>query len=153
MNIAIINGPNLNFLGIRESDIYGTATLEQLNDFITQNAPPSTKLTFFQSNHEGALIDFLQECHYNDCEAIVINPGALTHYSYALRDAISATNLPCIEVHLSNIHAREDFRKKSVTAAVCIAQICGLNAMGYILAIQALKDLKPWGPAPTPPPL
>ncbi|MCL2398935.1 MAG: type II 3-dehydroquinate dehydratase [Defluviitaleaceae bacterium] len=140
MNIAVINGPNLNFLvGVRESKKYGAKSLEDINTVIAQEAKRSgATVAFFQSNHEGELIDYIQECHHNKVEGIVINPGALTHYSYALRDAIEGAGIPCIEVHLVNIHNREAFRHESVTAAVCQGQISGLGPIGYVLAIQAL---------------
>jgi len=139
MNIAVINGPNINFLGIREPNVYGTKSLKDIEELCKQVSDVS--LTFFQSNHEGALIDFIQECYHNKVDGIVINPGAFTHYSYALRDAIASVGILCIEVHLSNIHSREEFRHKSVTAAVCRGQICGLGSLGYVLAIDALKKL------------
>ena len=155
MNIAIINGPNINFLGIREPSVYGTDTLEDINDMITRHferqnserkkqefSPNILTLTFFQSNHEGELIDYIQRCHHNKVDGLVINPGAFTHYSYALRDAISGSGIPCIEVHLSNIHSREEFRHKSVTAAVCKGQICGLGPIGYLLAVEGLMRIK-----------
>jgi len=140
MNIAVINGPNINFLGIREPGVYGTATLDEINAMIVEETKKyhPCSLTFFQSNHEGELIDFIQQCYYDKADGIVINPGALTHYSYALRDSIAGSGIPCIEVHLSNIHAREEFRHKSVTAAVCRGQICGLGPLGYLLAIEAI---------------
>lgn len=139
MNIAVINGPNLNFLGVRESKKYGAKSLEDINTVIAQEAQRfGATVAFFQSNHEGALIDHIQECHRNKVEGIVINPGALTYYSYALRDAIDGVGIPCIEVHLSNIHNREHVRNNSITAAVCQGQICGLGPIGYVLAIQAL---------------
>ena len=139
MNIAVINGPNINFLGIREPTVYGSETLNEINEKLAKEAEKyDVVLTFFQSNHEGELIDYIQKCYHSKVEGIVFNPGAFTHYSYALRDAISGVGIPCIEVHLSNIHNREQFRHKSVTAAACRGQICGLGPVGYILAVKAL---------------
>ncbi|MCL2352203.1 MAG: type II 3-dehydroquinate dehydratase [Firmicutes bacterium] len=137
--IAFINGPNLNFTGIREKAVYGTATLDEINAKIAEEAAGiGAEPVFFQSNSEGALIDFLQACHSDGTDGIVINPGALTHYSYALRDALESVGPPAIEVHMSNIHRREEFRRRSVTAEACLGQICGLGADGYILAMTAL---------------
>ena len=110
-------------------------TLDEINDQIKAEAG-DVSLSFFQSNHEGAIIDYIQQC---GADGIVINPGALTHYSYALRDAIAGAGIPCIEVHLSNVHSREEFRHRSVTAPVCKGQICGLGPIGYILAVEALS--------------
>lgn len=141
MNIAVINGPNINFLGIREPGIYGASSLEDINAQISKAAHEefaNLTVNFFQSNCEGALIDHIQQCYHNKVDGLVINPGAFTHYSYAIRDAIASVGIPCIEVHLSNIHKREEFRHKSVTAPVCLGQISGLGPMGYILAIKAL---------------
>lgn len=138
--IYIVNGPNLNLLGKREPDIYGHESLKDINGWLADTAPEGTRLDFFQSNCEGELIDFLQKAGYKeDTEGIVFNPGAYAHYSIALRDAIAAIPAPVIEVHLSNIHAREEFRHRSVTAGVAKAVITGLGKQGYRLAILALR--------------
>ncbi len=142
--IAIINGPNLNFLGTREPAIYGYETLEtlekRLQDYIT-HIDSDVALDFFQSNHEGDLIDFIQQCYHKGVAGIVINPGALTHYSYALSDALKSVSIPTVEVHLSNIYKRESFRSHSVTAEACIGTIAGMGFVGYELALQALLTL------------
>jgi len=138
MHILVIHGPNLNLLGEREKDIYGNMTLEDLNLEITQYAwQKGIQVECFQSNHEGELIDFIHENRKNT-NGIVINPGALTHYSYSLYDAIKGVNIPTVEVHLSDIHSREDFRKKSVTAPACIAQISGKGKMSYLEGVATL---------------
>lgn len=140
MKIAVVNGPNLNFLGIREPHIYGHETLEDLKHKLLQIGQTKTdlELVFFQSNSEGELIDFLQQCYYDHIDGIIINPGALTHYSYALADAIKSISLPTIEVHISNIYQREAFRSHSVTAASCIGCITGLGFEGYRVALDVL---------------
>jgi len=139
--VAVIHGPNLNFLGIREPEVYGHTTLEQLNNLIAWEAQQlRMDVIYFQSNHEGVLIDFIQQCHANKVEGIIINPGALTHYSYALRDAL--TCFVVVEVHLSNIYKREPFRHTSVIAPVCLGQICGFGVQGYLLALTALHNHK-----------
>ena len=140
MNILIINGPNLNLLGKREPSIYGHETLEDINKMIAQEAVElGMKTEFFQSNHEGAIIDRIHEA-MGVIDAIIINPGAYTHYSYAIRDAISSVDIRTIEVHLSDIHSREDFRKVSVLKDVCVNQITGLGYKGYIQALHELAD-------------
>ena len=142
MKILFIHGPNLNLLGKREPEIYGTATLEQINVRIQEYAITKNVTTeFFQSNHEGEIIDRIHSAAaYGEqpCDAIVINPGAFTHYSIAIRDAIQGVGLPAIEVHLSNIDAREAFRRESVIAPVCRGRISGLGGNGYLRAIDAL---------------
>ena len=141
-NVLVIQGPNLNFLGIREPEVYGKMTLDELNGEIEQYArTKNMDVRFFQSNHEGALIDFIQENH-TWAHGIVINPGAFTHYSYALRDAIAGVDIPTIEVHLSDIHKREDFRKISVIQPVCIKQISGLGKESYFRGIDVLSEQK-----------
>ena len=140
MKICIINGPNINFTGIREKGVYGSRTYDEMNEYIKNKLiDKDVDLEFFQSNYEGGIIDKLQKCYFDGVDAIVINPGAFTHYSYAVKDAISSVNIPTIEVHLSNIHKREEFRHKSVTASSCMGQMCGFGEDGYILAVMALK--------------
>ena len=140
MKVCIINGPNINFTGIREKGVYGTKTFEEMSESIKKRcAEIGVEAEIFQSNYEGAIIDKLQQCYFDGIDGIVINPGAFTHYSYAVKDAISSVNIPTIEVHLSNIHKREEFRHKSVTASSCMGQMCGFGEDGYILAVMALK--------------
>jgi len=134
--ICIIHGPNLNMLGIREPHIYGSATLDDINAGLAALGERfGLETEFFQSNHEGLLVDKIQECFEEGFSGIIINPGALTHQSYVLRDAIASVPIPCIEVHLFNIYAREEFRHKSLTAPVCIGQISGLGEEGYFAAL------------------
>ena len=136
--IMIINGPNLNMLGVREPDIYGRETLDTLMEKISDKADKlGVQAEFFQSNIEGEIINTIHKCH-NNFDGIVINPGAFTHYSYAIRDALASVSAPAIEVHISHIHKREEFRHKSVTAAECTGQICGLGTDGYLYALEAL---------------
>lgn len=137
--ILIIHGPNLNFLGIREKEVYGNLSFDTLNELLIKTGEEiGFNVEIFQSNFEGALIDKLQEAYFDKVDGIIINPGAYTHYSYALRDAISSVNIPTVEVHLSNIHKREEFRHISVTAPSCMGQIVGFGINSYILGIHAL---------------
>lgn len=142
MIVHVINGPNLNMLSKRDPKIYGAQGYDEMVDEIKKwSEERSIKVVFFQSNHEGKIIDYIQKLH--DEDGIVINPGAFAHYSYALRDALEIFKGPKIEVHISNIFNREEFRSHSVTAAVCNGVISGLGWKGYILAIQSMFiDLK-----------
>lgn len=140
--ILIINGPNLNFLGIREPSIYGSRTYQDLVDMITEyGVEKGIETECYQSNHEGAIIDKIQEAFLAGIQGIVINPGAYTHYSYAIHDALaSVTTCPKIEVHISDIESREEFRKISVTKPACDHQIAGKGLEGYIMAIDKLLE-------------
>lgn len=138
VKIMVLNGPNINFLGIREKDVYGTQTYEEMCSYIKENIRNDIELSIYQSNIEGELINFIQKAYFEKYDALIINPGAYTHTSIALYDAIKSVNIPTIEVHLSNIHKREEFRHKSFTAPACIGQICGLGSDGYLLAIEFL---------------
>lgn len=137
--LAVINGPNLNFLGIREKTIYGEMDYKRLVHYILDYAKDlGLEAEVFQSNSEGGIIDYLQKCYFDKVEGIVINPGAYTHYSYAILDAIASINIPTVEVHISNIYEREHFRKISVTKDACIGQIYGKGIQGYLEAIDLL---------------
>lgn len=143
MKLLIINGPNINFLGIREKGIYGTENYDTLLQMIDHKAEElGVEAEVFQSNHEGAVIDKIQEAYHTGVDGIVINPGAFTHYSYAVRDALASVEIPKIEVHISNVHKREEFRHVSVTAPVCTGQVVGLGLKGYLLAMEYLSEKK-----------
>ena len=136
--IAVVNGPNLNLLGKREPGIYGTESMEHCLERLERRLPQA-KIEYYQTNSEGGLIDIVQELGYRgDVAGIVLNPGAYAHYSYALADAVGAVPTPVVEVHISNIHAREEWRQKSVTASACRGMICGLGLEGYELAALSL---------------
>ena len=141
MKIVVIQGPNLNMLGVREQHIYGPMKLEeihaQMKNFADQNG---FEIEFFQSNLEGEIVDKIQEC-LGDADGIIINPAAYSHTSIAIRDALAAVELPAIEVHLSNIHAREEFRKKSITAEVCAGVVAGMGPFGYHLALIGITQI------------
>ncbi|HCR39980.1 MAG TPA: type II 3-dehydroquinate dehydratase [Lachnospiraceae bacterium] len=139
MRILVINGPNINFLGIREKEIYGSRDYSDLLQLLEEKAK-ECKITLetFQSNCEGEIIDRIQKAYYDSVDGIIINPGAYTHYSYAIRDALASLMIPKIEVHISNVHGREEFRQVSVTAPVCTGQIVGLGLQGYLLAVDAI---------------
>jgi 3-dehydroquinate dehydratase-2 len=140
--ILVIHGPNLNLLGQREKDIYGTVTLEEINRLLKDSAEKQgVDLLIQQSNHEGEIVDILGRAQSHDIRAVVINPAAYTHTSIAIRDAISAVAIPAVEVHLSNIHAREIFRRTSLIAPVCAGQICGFGAESYLLGLSAAVRL------------
>lgn len=140
LRIRILHGPNLNLLGTREQSIYGTLSLDAINSTIVKLAKElAMKVDIRQSNHEGELVTWIQESR-TECDGIIINPAAYTHTSIAIRDAIVAVSLPTIEVHLSNIHQREDFRHHSYIAGVALGQIAGLGATGYLLALRGMHD-------------
>ena len=141
MKLLIINGPNIQLLGRRDPGTYGSTTLAQLEERLKIVAGElGVECSFFQSNHEGAICDRIAEAAVDGTDGIVINPAAYTHTSIAVRDALDGVGLPAVEVHISNIHKREEFRHKSMTAPVCIGQIAGLGTLGYELAMQALVE-------------
>ncbi len=141
--ILVLNGPNINMLGVREPGVYGTASYDDLCEMIRKKADElKIEVEIGQSNSEGQLVDRIQACR-NKADGIVINPGAYTHYSVAILDALKAVNLPAVEVHISNIHQREEFRHRCVTTAGCTGQICGLGLQGYLLALEYLAGILP----------
>lgn len=141
LNILVLHGPNLNLTGFREPDVYGKKPLEEIDRDISVAAEElGVDVRILQSNSEGVLIDTIQE-HRRWANAIVINPGGLTHYSIALRDALVSVRLPVVEVHLSNVHAREEFRRHSVISPITIGQVVGFGAYGYVMALNAVLNL------------
>jgi len=141
MKVLVAHGPNLNLLGRRDPDTYGQQTLAEINEMVAAAAAPvDIEVRFVQSNIEGELVEAIQQAA-QWADAIIINPAAYTHTSVALRDALAAVDIPAIEVHLSNIHAREEFRSRSLTAAACQGQICGLGGWGYVLALEAVRHI------------
>ena len=143
MKLLVINGPNINFLGIREKSVYGTQDYDALLQMIGEKGEAcGIIIEVFQSNHEGALIDRIQDAYFDGTEGIVINPGAYTHYSYAIRDALASISMPKVEIHISDITKREEFRKNSVTAPVCDKQIYGHGLNGYLEAIDFIIEMK-----------
>lgn len=141
MKVLIINGPNMNMLGIREREIYGDGTYQDLLDHIEENASPSFELTFMQSNHEGDIVDAIQDAYFEHFDGIIINPAAYTHTSIAIADALRATRIPAIEVHISDIDKREAYRKTSYIEEVSIAKISGKGFDGYVEALEILSNL------------
>ena len=139
--VLVLNGPNLNLLGVREPGVYGAQTLADIEAQVTELAAAwDCEIRFTQSNHEGELIDALHAA-MGDCDAVVFNPGAYTHTSYALRDAVSSIGLPVVEIHLSNVAARESFRRQSVIAPACVGQISGFGVNSYLLGLKAALDI------------
>lgn len=142
MKILVINGPNLNFLGIREKGIYGSESYDTLVARLRAKAEAEgIELECFQDNSEGAIIDRIQKAYFDEVDGIIINPGAYAHYSIAIRDALASVTVPKIEVHISNVYKREEFRHTSVVTPVCDGEILGLGLNGYLLALDAMKEL------------
>lgn len=138
VRVLLLQGPNLNILGRRKPEVYGRTTMKQLNDMVRARAEElACELLVFQSNHEGVLIDHIQ-AHAEECDGVIINPGALTHYGLSLREALEAVAAPVVEVHLSNIHAREEWRRTSVISPVTLGQVVGFGARGYVAALELL---------------
>lgn len=141
MKVLVINGPNINFLGIREKSVYGTIDYDGLLEMIGKKGQEcGCEIEVFQSNHEGAIIDRIQDSYFDKTEGIIINPGAYTHYSYAIRDALASVSVPKVEVHISDITKREEFRKTSVTKDACDYQIYGRGLEGYLEAVDFLLE-------------
>lgn len=141
MKIMVINGPNLNLTGMREPEVYGSKTYADLEAYIESYAEEKgAEAIVVQSNSEGEIIDYIHYCIGN-CDGIIINPGAYTHYSYAIHDAVKSVEIPTVEVHISNIHNREEFRHRSVIVPACVGQICGLGFRSYTLAVDYLTEI------------
>lgn len=141
IKVLVLHGPNLNLTGFREPDVYGKKSLDEINEAIQEHAPRiGAEVRILQSNHEGVLIDTIQE-HRQWADGILVNPGGLTHTSISLRDALVSVRMPVVEVHLSNVHGREEFRRHSVIAPITIGQIVGFGAHGYILGLSALVEI------------
>lgn len=141
-NFMVINGPSLNMLGVRETNVYGQQTLDEINSLILADVSRmEVELEFVQTNHEGDIIDELHAAYYDGVDGIVLNAGAYTHYSYAIRDAIASVSIPVVEVHLSDINSREPFRKVSVIKDVCVSQISGMGYEGYVKAVELLDEV------------
>lgn len=141
MKLLIINGPNLNFIGIREPQIYGNQSYQELCEYITKEANRlQIETEIVQTNYEGKILDFIQNAYYEKIDGIIINPGAYTHYSYAIRDALQSVSIPTVEVHLSNIYEREAFRKKSVISDVCLTSFVGYGFESYLKALNFLNE-------------
>lgn len=141
MHILVINGPNMNMLGIRQPEIYGRATYADLQKMIREEADQlGVEVSFFQSNHEGALVDAIQQAYFDGVEGIVINPGAYTHTSVALLDAVKAVSIPTVEVHISKVEQREDFRQVSFIRLACAGTVTGLGTDGYLRAVDLLEE-------------
>ena len=139
MKILVLNGPNINMLGIREPDIYGSQTYEDLKGLVIKNAK-GIDIDFYQSNHEGDLVDAIQNAYFEKVDGIIFNPAAYTHTSVALLDALKATKIPCVEVHISNPDERDSFRKISYVREACVKTIVGKGLMGYVEALEFLKE-------------